>query len=489
MTGTLEGTVTHTSTGTVFPGVPISFGTQSTTTDSQGHFMFQGIAPGQYRLGVVSGSNYIGTSQTIAVSAGQHIQGAVFSMAFGGSVIGHILDPNGRPRSGATVNLAEWSYRDGQVILNSTRTVVTDDLGGYRMIGLFPGDYAVIAERTYFPGTVDRRQAIPVVVAAETEASGIDFKIQPQPSARISGRVVVPDSNVFGDVSSVLLIPRDPGTPAFTALDKFNNVAARNERNAGGFEIWSVPPGDYDLFVQFPGFRNDSFSGRTAIHVGVDDVSNVVLTVAHGGNLSGHVTVDGAAPLMKLPQLQIVLRAREVAASIPQTTATFATDGTTFTAQNLVSGGYRVIASGLPADAYVSNILQGGRSVFADGVVTIAGDLAPPVEIIIATNGSTVEGNIQSLAGKDVARTIVSLVPAARENIGLYKRSTADASGHFVFRGVAPGDYLIFAWGRIGTDLSEQNAQFLRPYEAQGQRISVQAGNHLQDIPVHLIFR
>src|SRR6185369_1794033 len=66
--GTVEGTVIHTGTGAVYPGVPISLGTQSTTTDNRGHFVFEGIAPGQYRLGVVSGTNFIGTSQTITVT-------------------------------------------------------------------------------------------------------------------------------------------------------------------------------------------------------------------------------------------------------------------------------------------------------------------------------------------------------------------------------------------------------------------------------------
>jgi protocatechuate 3,4-dioxygenase beta subunit len=484
--GSIEGTVMHGSTGEVFPGVPIRLNTQTTTTDARGHFLFDGIAPGQYRL--MAGPNYIGTTQTINVTSGQHIQGAVFPMSVGGSVSGRIFDPNGRARAGVTVNLAEWTYADGQEILNTTRTMMTDGLGTYHSTGLFPGDYAVIAERTYFPGTVDRNEAKPVVVAAETEASGIDFKIQPQPSPRISGRIIVPDPGVSANAGSLVLIPRGAGTPSYAALDRFNNVASAEDRNAGLFEMWSVPSGSYDLFVQLPGSRGETYSAWAEVRVGSDDVRNVMLATSRGGNLSGRITTASSSPI-PMQSMQITLRARDVAASIPFAVAKISSNATMFTASNLVPGRYRVVVSGLPADACVSDILQDGRSVFADGMVSVSGEASPAVEIVVGSSGATLEGMVVTVAGKENPRTVVSLVPAARENLGLYKRVTSDANGHFSFRGVAPGDYLLFAWGRIGTDLSELNSQFLKPYESQGQQVSVQVGSHVKDISVKLILR
>ena len=484
--GSIEGTVVHAGTSEAFPGVPIRLNAQITTTDARGHFTFGGIAPGQYRL--MAGPDYVGTSQAITLASGQHIQGAVFSMALGGSVNGRILDPNGRPRAGLTVNLAEWAYSDGQSVLNAKGSAMTDDQGGYRMAGLFPGEYIVISERTYFPGTADRTQAKPVVVAAEKEASGIDFRIQPQPSARISGRILVPDPTVSANVSTLLLIPRDTGTPTYAALDRFNNVASATDRNEGAFEIWSVPPGLYDLFVQLPGNRGDSYSGRIEVRVGTEDVSNVMLTATSGGILSGRITMSGDTQIPSTP-VQVVFRGKDVAASIPTVIARIAPDRSTFTAANMVAGGYRVIVSGMPVDAYLADILQDGRSVFTNGVVTVSGDTSPPVEIVIGRNGGLLDGKVQTISGSNAARAVVSLVPVIRENVALYKRATADESGHFTFRTVTPGNYMLYAWERIGTDLAEQSAQFLSTYEAKGQPVSVHAGGHITDIPLKLISR
>jgi hypothetical protein len=52
----------------------------------------------------------------------------------------------------------------------------------------------------------------------------------------------------------------------------------------------------------------------------------------------------------------------------------------------------------------------------------------------------------------------------------------ADDKGEFVFRGVAPGSYRIFAWPDLPEGEAEQYPPFLTPFEARGEHVSVMSG-------------
>jgi hypothetical protein len=78
-------------------------------------------------------------------------------------------------------------------------------------------------------------------------------------------------------------------------------------------------------------------------------------------------------------------------------------------------------------------------------------------------------------AGQPVKNGVVILVPefARRKNSFFYKRTTTNDQGTFSLRGLAPGDYQLFALSSALPDVEEdldffqQSTEKARPYELQ----------------------
>jgi hypothetical protein len=99
-----------------------------------------------------------------------------------------------------------------------------------------------------------------------------------------------------------------------------------------------------------------------------------------------------------------------------------------------------------------------------------------PIQIVVKSGAGSVEGVAQ-------AGAIVAMIPASRrENHALYYGATADALGAFAIRGVAPGEYKIFAWESTpgGAYL---NADFLKKYEDSGRAVTVTPDSKLKFDP------
>jgi hypothetical protein len=58
----------------------------------------------------------------------------------------------------------------------------------------------------------------------------------------------------------------------------------------------------------------------------------------------------------------------------------------------------------------------------------------------------------------------------------LYKTQTTDQYGHFILRGIAPGDYQLFSWDEV-EDGAWEDADFLKPFEEKGEKVTVQEGD------------
>jgi hypothetical protein len=67
-----------------------------------------------------------------------------------------------------------------------------------------------------------------------------------------------------------------------------------------------------------------------------------------------------------------------------------------------------------------------------------------------------------------------TLVPdaARRQRADLYQSTSSDDSGRFQFRGIAPGDYSLFAWEDIENRLW-QDPEFIRRHEASGKPVGI----------------
>jgi protocatechuate 3,4-dioxygenase beta subunit len=452
--GSIAGTVKNVKSGELLDDVQITLNGRPgdkpivAVSDRQGRFMIKDVPPGRYLIRAQrdgyfapggSGQPVNPLGRQIIIRSGQELTDIDFEMIPGGSISGRITGPDGKPIARLTVSAWMPGYRDGQSTLQIAATAETDDRGDYRLFWLEPGEYIVSAERrptttgvralpeslgkTFYPGVVNQNSAASISVTPESEINA-SFPLVSTATFKISGRVISNIPNTSSSVGSFVLVPRDSTDPGDGPL--LTNQA--RDRASGQFELGGVQPGAYNLYPVVRG------AGR-----GADGLPLMVLN----GPLSAFINEAGAFTFLDLPESRYQFQP----------------------------------VTGLPEGAYVADICQGGKSVFEDGMITVSPEAADPVQLVVRFGGGSIEGAVLDSEQKPVAMARVSLIPhpTRRQNPIFYKRSTSDANGRFVIKGIAPGDYKLFAWDtlQIGAD---ENPRFIALYENRGQTVTVNAG-------------
>jgi hypothetical protein len=179
-------------------GVPVRIFNETHTTeastDSQGRFTASGLPPGQYQIQAQFPAGLIvldPTSRIVAVVRSGGCASVKIDAVFNGSVTGILRGPDGRPLR-STVDLmpmdVEPEPRSGQI--TGTSSVSTNDNGEFEFTGRAPGRYYLGVglynapnrsgpsyPRTYYPGTIDRSAAVPVIVEQGRAREAFDFSI------------------------------------------------------------------------------------------------------------------------------------------------------------------------------------------------------------------------------------------------------------------------------------------------------------------------
>jgi protocatechuate 3,4-dioxygenase beta subunit len=247
------------------------------TTDQDGRFGFDRVAPGTYRVDAQkTGLAAVESSRvpTVTVGAGQSIDNISLQLQKGAAITGKVFDPSGEPLSDArVVVLRRMPMPAGparglpalpRLIPVPSPGTQTNDLGEYRISGLAAGEYFVAVSprsialfgtagsspvrdqkaarttlpTTYYPGTIDQAAAQPIAVAAGAEVGNIFLTMRPVPAFRVSGVVVDEDGKPVGDAMVMLM-----GDPRSGAL--MGPVGNSTSRADGSFDIDDVPAGSY----------------------------------------------------------------------------------------------------------------------------------------------------------------------------------------------------------------------------------------------------
>jgi len=473
---------------------------RSMLTDRNGHFEFPNLRKGRYTVWALrqgyfgpsyNGGHAAASARTIAFDPAQP---APVDLVVTPSVVisGRVLDPRGRPVSGANVTAYRPTYNEGRLVWTPALSRVSDDRGEYRIVWLAPGEYYVGVMpppasaaipgasdswmRTFFPGALESAHARRLSVhSGELRGIDITFLTAPTPFFKISGVAVNPrpgSNAATGDRSfnTFVLIPRE-SSPVDADPMIFQNVISPAARQNGEFEIRNVRPGIYDLF---PASVVSGFlAGRTFVDVRNADAEGVRVAVNPAVNVEGTVVVQGA-PGIPLQSLKIGLRGRSIPPMrTPNSTIAVSVDASgRFSAVGVAGEEALVEIIGLPDTAYVSDIRQGDQSVFDSGLRLTASP--EPLRVIVETAGGTVDGIVRNSLRQPEAQVTVVLVPAAerRQNPALYKTRLTNESGRFEIRGIPSGTYTVFAWQSVPAT-AWQNADFLSSFMDRGQVLRV----------------
>jgi len=497
-------------------------------SDGSGHFTIRDIPPGRYTL-IVQREGYFGPSPNgsmplpqTSISAvevpNQAVpQQVVASLVPGGLISGRVRDSNGQLANNVTVQAFTVEYQNGLPALSQAASKQTDDRGEFRMAWVQPGSYVVaatprspavsataanaapqeISVRTFYPDALDATKALRVSVSAGEEVGGIDIPVRAILPVTVSGRVI-----------SSLSLPETSAPPAaLLMLARRDNSVPENARNvgtiglnptSGSFEIRNILPGSYELFGRIQDPRGTPGAnglvpmawGRASFEVGNRNVEGITVTVHASVDVRGKVTVDGKVPPAGTT-MRIGLQADGPSVLIANYQAVAARQQTPgadgyFTVPAIAEGAYRVVLNGAPTGSYIADVRQGAASIYDAGLHVT--DKSPePFEIVVRSDGGTVEGNLTRADSSGVGRTMVVLVPPGprRANAALYRTILSDTQGHFLVHGVPPGSYKAFAWENL-PDGAYLNNDFVKTHENEGVPVEVLAGR-ATGVAVHLI--
>jgi protocatechuate 3,4-dioxygenase beta subunit len=469
-------------------------------TDAAGHFLIDEVAPGKYKIaaernGFVrteygsKGPDKPGTQ--ITLSKGQKLKDIDFRMTLNGVISGKVVDEDGEPLARVQIMLMRPTYSHGRKTLGNGVNASSDDRGEYRAWGLAPGRYYVCAVRAgnpmqdmevikdnpqegyapvFFPNSLTSAQSSPVEVTAGGEVSGIDFRLSPTHTARVSGKIVNPPGGNSFVVAFVSLVSREDGIG-------WNAGKHSVADEKGVFVFRNVTPGSYTLMAQSVAPAKPDAEpqvAQAAIEVGDSNVEGVQLTLGAAPEISGVVTAGKGADL-KNRTLILVLSPEDTSPMMRHPYGQVQDDGT-FKLKLEAPGRYHLEIASLPEDYYVKSIRYGDSDFPSNDLDLTRGATGGQLAIAIAANAPRVDGDVKDPKDQPATSATVVLIPDQRDLHGLYHVANTDQNGHFNIKGIKPGKYKLFAWDDVQGDQYE-DPDFLKPFEDKGEAIEFSEGD------------
>jgi hypothetical protein len=474
----------------------------SVVTDAGGRFDLRGLDPGRYCLAVHKDgfvTQAYGQKKPddpgaiLTLRAKQEVKDLLFRLIPSAVIAGRVINDDGDPLPWVQVSALREAYAAGKKTLFSETTVPTNDLGEYRLFGLPPGRYFVRADYKpneritgrgevegrddveprgyvpmYYPSSTEPARATPMTVKAGEEIPALEVLLRRVEVFTVRGRIYSMTSRRSSPNYNVFLSPR--GEEAWLSLPQRDAIMDEKDST---FTFRDVLPGPYVLgaFWLDEGKRYQAYQ---SIDVGNADVEGVGLTLAPGMSLNGRVTWDGQ-PTLEKNRLTVYLRGADGVYGYGGR-ANIAPPWT-FVLTDVYELTYRIGVAGLCNDCYLKALRYGGSTSPEDTFTPARGSNAV-LELTISSKGAQVRGSVADADNLPAVGVWVILVPdeAHRSSRRLYKSASTDQYGRFELRGIAPGDYKLFSWEDVESG-SWEDPDFLRDFEKQGEKISLQEGD------------
>src|ERR1700686_3151767 len=389
-------------------------GNYTASTDADGHFYIENVVTGRYRIFIertgfveVNGHGLKSDTNVFTVQAGQSVEDLLFRMLPTAVIIGRITDEDGDPMP--SVRVVAQKKKPGKSTRESVGTEATNDLGEYRLAGLFPGQYWIVAMpppdfrdyekqekwsageaqpdtryvNTYYPGTYDAMLASAVTLKAGDEMP-VNFTLVPARTYRVRG------------IITGITAAQKPSVELFSKTGDSYRANANEVGPDGQFEVRGVAPGSYGLRAS-AGTGSQSLVARQEISVVAADVEGLKLVPQTSFTVSGHLRIEGSAAA-DLTQYSANLRQAE----LPDDPGFFMSQeffGTTapadrlgnFEWKNVTPGNYIVQGHGGNGQGFfLKSVKLAGRDIqtgfTASGPATL--------DLLVSTKGGTVEGAV-----------------------------------------------------------------------------------------------
>ena len=508
-TGVIRGRVT--ANGGAVAGVPVSFAGltsngldvifASAVTDAQGHYEIREVPAGRLRVSAgrsgsfpsLAGSPH---SSTILLAEGEQVDNVNISIARRGVITGTIVDEAGEPIEGLTVRAMSARFQEGRLrLVPNAGTMRTNDRGQYRIFGLSPGSYHIVASdapspvipggppvhaslQVFYPGRTSAAEALPLQVDAEVVVGGIDLMFAPYRGGRILGQAQLSSGRPFNGTAVLVHSAR---TGALASEPRAVPI------QDGRFEFLHVAPGDY--VVQAAAWKTWEVSeefGAAPVRVGGEEAASLGITTTPPSTLSGTIRLEGE-PGSTRPsdfQLRTLPADPDFALALPSVEPALLervdvrVDGR-FTITGLV--GPRRITATAPAGWWLKSAVIDGINAADDPFAFGPGAAGRAnVDVVFASGAVTISGRVTNARAEPLAGYPVVVFPADASRI--YHRSRylgmtySDRSGRFTVPNLPPGDYSVVAVDAALEADDWQHPGVLNALSAAARRVTARQG-------------
>jgi len=454
-------------------------------TDASGRFHFDSVEPGLYVVGAqrdayMNTQGRYGMAAPFRVAEEQQVKDVVVKLVPLGVLSGHVFDEDGDPIPRANVALLRYFYETGRTQLRSADQTQSNDLGEFEFINLPPGRYYLQAAGppihnlpvhtrwtrheeaypiTFYPNVRQISDAAPTDVAPGAHLTDLDFHLRKVPAYHIRGHVAEQTASPQ-EIFDQLRVDT-PGTNA-------GAIFHSGLQPDGSFDIPGVANGSYDLsYTHVVVGKTDMHYPAQSIHVADADVNYVVFNETPEQELSGTITVEGAQP----QKLNIFV-------ALDPSKSDYGAGG-----MSAADGSFQIKSAPMeicyldlrfpPEGYYVKSIHLGDREI-KDGKIDMTNGANASLNILLASDGGAIEGNVQTADGQPSAGTEITVAPSDEYDgrSDLLKSATTDALGNFQVKDVAPGDYRVYAW-EVDLDQSPRSAEFRKLFDAKSVAVTV----------------
>jgi hypothetical protein len=511
-TAVIRGRVTAIDTGRALRRVQVRINapeiqeTRTASTGSDGKFEIRDLPAGSYTV-AFNRSGYLRLSYgqkrpgdpagRLELSEGQVVPELNIALPRMSVISGRVFDEVGEPIAGVTVMPMQMRYYEGKRKLVPLGGMAsTDDTGQYRLLGLEPGDYYVMATAretwesdttpketlaftpTYFPSVTTPATAQRIKVATGQEAANTDISLIPGKVLKITGTAHSSTGTpLVGQTISPGQSFRSPSGFMSMWGSEGTKVAAD-----GTFTLRNLAPGEYQISIRVPPIGDaPAESAAISLIVGGTDIEGLALTTSAGGQVTGRIVFDQkATPPFPSSRFRVAARPvnREFVGNFQQAQDNGRVrEDWSFTLTGLM-GANRVSLGTLPPGWAVKSMEHGGRDVTDAPLDFTSGEKLDDLVITLTDRFPTVSGVTTNQRGVPVdAMALVFAEDAAKwaDDTRMVRAIRSDTAGAFKMRALPPGDYLAVALDYV-VDGDWNDPQYLESLRQQAERLTVREG-------------